>query len=186
MMRPVLRQLLLPALRGLPGRSACCAAAALACVSACSSGNVNERYRIASSADNATDGSADEGGGDAAKGFVAVEASVILVEEAPFVCPAIAGISINPATLTLEQVAQLGVTVAGPAPSAIQWTATPSSGGSGGVFSDPSSPSPTFRCTGPGTVSVAVQVGLADRDAGDICAGADNTWQAATVVCASY
>jgi hypothetical protein len=185
MSRPVRKLLLpaLPALRGLPGGGVCCAVAALACLGACSSGNASERYRVASSADNATDGSTDDGGGDAGKGFVAVEASVVLVEEAPFVCPAIAGISINPATLTLEQIAQLGVTVAGPAPSAIQWTATPSSGG---VISDPSSAAPTFRCSGPGLVSVAVQVGLADKDAGDVCAGADNTWQAATVVCASY
>ncbi len=115
-------------------------------------------------------------------GNVAVGAKVILVEESPFRCPAIAGISINPAALAPGQAAQLGVTTTGATPPAsyIRWMVIPASGGR---LTDAGSPSPGFFCNDAGVVTVGVQVGLTEPNVGNICAGVADSWQAETIVC---
>jgi hypothetical protein len=119
------------------------------------------------------DGAAEGAGG------IAVDASVVLVQ-GPFVCPAIDAFSIDPAAVVLHQAAQLEVTTVGPAPSMIQWTVTPPSGGD---FSDPTVPNPVFLCGAVGAMTVAVQVGIVDPNLGNVCAGVANTSYSGVIRC---
>jgi hypothetical protein len=122
-------------------------------------------------------GSADGAAGDT--GSIAIEASVKLVD-GPFVCPAIASFSITPAAAVLNQAAQLGIVTVGPSPSTIHWSVSPSSGG---VFSDPSSPSPVFRCESLGVMTISVQVGVVDPNLGSVCVGVAGTSYSGTIRC---
>jgi hypothetical protein len=120
---------------------------------------------------------------DIQTGSVAVDASVILVNQPPIVCPAIASFSVDPAELAVGQGAQLGV--AANAPSTVEWSVTPPTGGS---FVNPvdggpgaTSLAPEFLCATPGsTVTVTVTIGLLDSGA---CTGVAFTSLSAAIVC---
>jgi len=105
-------------------------------------------------------------------GAIFVDASVRLVSRDGYVCPGISSFSVNPGELAAGQTSQLGVTTIGPMPSVVQWTVTPSSGGS---FSDATSLTPTFQCSGPGEVTIQVKVELVVPDAGNVCDGVSYT-----------
>ncbi len=120
---------------------------------------------------------------DIQTGSFAVDAGVILVNQPPILCPAIASFSINPAALAVGQGAQLGVLAS--APSTVEWSVTPPTGGS---FVNPvdggpgaTSLAPEFLCSTPGTtVTVTVSIGLVDSGA---CTGVAFTSLSATIAC---
>jgi hypothetical protein len=109
--------------------------------------------------------------GDGGTGGISIDGGVVFNEE-PFVCPAIAGLTINPASVPLADDVHLRVDTVGPPPSVLVWSATPPSGG---AFSDAGATEPTFHCAATGVVGVTVHVGIADPSFGDVCSGVANT-----------
>ncbi len=81
------------------------------------------------------------------------------------VCPVADGISANPAQVTVGASIALSISAhdsdSGPSPLAYSWTA------SSGTLSDAASPTPTFTCTAPGTVTLSV--GVSDGDLANGC-----------------
>jgi hypothetical protein len=114
------------------------------------------------------------------EGAVAIDASVVLVEGEEYACPGISSFSINPASVLVGQPAQLGVKTVGPAPSGIEWTASPASGG---TLSSTTSATPTFLCAQSGEVVMTVGVSLVVPGAGNVCEGAMYTSYSGTVDC---
>jgi hypothetical protein len=117
-------------------------------------------------------------------GNLAVDAGVVVVNQAPYVCPAITGVSISPAEVTTTESAALTATSAGGAGGSVTllWTAT------GGTIDNPTSPSATFHCAGSGTATVALTVGLLGTGAdggsvGQVCTGVANTTLTQQIVC---
>jgi hypothetical protein len=113
-------------------------------------------------------------------GAIFVDASIMLVSREGYVCPGISSFSIDPAELSAGQTSQFGVTTVGPTPSRVQWTVSPAAGG---TFSSATSESPTFECTGAGTVTVTVQVELVVADAGNVCEGVSYTTYSNPIHC---
>ncbi len=105
-------------------------------------------------------------------GSVGLDAGVNLVTLPPYACPGISSFSISPADLQPGQLAQLGVANVGATVTRIQWSER---GGSGGQFSDPNAASPTFRCLGPGVVTVTVQLEYRPDGGSNVCSGVANT-----------
>jgi hypothetical protein len=105
-------------------------------------------------------------------GSVELDAGVNLVTVPPYACPGISSFSISPADLQPGQLAQLGVATVGTTVTRIQWSAR---GGSGGQFSDANAASPTFRCSGPGVVTVSVQLEYRPDGGSNVCNGVANT-----------
>jgi hypothetical protein len=91
------------------------------------------------------------------------------------ICPIADGISANPAQATVGSSIALSASAHdadnGPSPLVYSWTA------SSGTLSDPASATPTFTCSAPGTVTLAVSV-----SDGDLAAGCADT-TTATVSC---
>jgi hypothetical protein len=118
-------------------------------------------------------------------GNLAVDAGVVLVNQAPFVCPGITGVSISPAEVMAPESAALTATSTsgGGGTATLLWTAT------GGTIDNPTSPSATFHCNGGGQVAtVTLTVGLLGTGAdggsvGQVCSGVANTTITHDVVC---
>ena len=111
---------------------------------------------------------------------VFIDASVILVGGGQYACPGISAFSIDPAEVAIGQPAQLGIETIGPAPSTIEWTVSPASGG---TLSDASAAQPTFQCRDAGRVTVAAGVTLVVPGAGNVCQGVRYTTYSGAVVC---
>ncbi|HEX3775315.1 MAG TPA: hypothetical protein VHV51_12675, partial [Polyangiaceae bacterium] len=90
----------------------------------------------------------------------------VLVNGSLNVCPAIDGVSASPAEVLVGGSVAVSAaahdTDSGPSPLAYHWTA------SSGTFSDPSSASPRFTCTTPGTATLTVTA--SDGDPATSCA----------------
>ncbi len=94
----------------------------------------------------------------------------------PVRCPGISVFSISPALLGPGQQAQLNVATDGPA-GIIEWSVSPISAGQ---VSSPTALTPTFECSGAGTATITVTVGLAGNGA---CIGMPFTTLSGTVDC---
>ncbi len=132
-------------------------------------------------------------------GSVAVDAGITLVNQAPFQCPGITGVSISPAELNPPQLANLGAGVtnnaSGGTPT-LMWSATCNGpAGTAPIITNPTSPNATFSCgtVVPPTGSVytcqlTLTVGLNGTGAdggsvGQVCTGLPNTAISETIVC---
>jgi hypothetical protein len=122
-------------------------------------------------------------------GNLAVEAGVILVNQAPFVCPGITGVSISPAELLSPETAALsaGVTGSSGGTPTLQWTTSCS----GAEITPANAANATFLCgsTPPGTqCTVTLTVGLNGTGAdggsvGQVCTGVVNTTTTESITC---
>jgi hypothetical protein len=124
---------------------------------------------------------------DVDNGSVAIDAAVTLQSQSPFVCPAIAGVSISPAELMPPETAALGAQIVGGdgGVPTVQWTSTC------GTIANPTSASATFSCgavTGTCTVTLTVGLdgtGLDGGSVGQVCTGIANTTTSETITCES-
>jgi hypothetical protein len=118
-------------------------------------------------------------------GSIAIDAGVSLVNQAPFVCPAIAGFGVSPAELMPPETASLVASdIAGSGGTGtLQWTS------SCGTITNPNSPNATFSCgaiTGTCVVTLTVGLngtGLDGGSVGQVCAGVANTSASETISC---
>jgi hypothetical protein len=94
----------------------------------------------------------------------------------PVRCPGISVFSISPALLGPGQQAQLNVAIDGPA-GIVEWSVSPISAGQ---VSSPTALTPTFECSGAGTATITVTVGLWGNAA---CVGVPFTTLSGTVEC---
>src|SRR5262249_53030729 len=83
------------------------------------------------------------------------------------ICPLIDGISANPGEAFVGAHIALASTAhdadGGPSPLSYSWSASPASGG---TFSDPTSPSPSFACAAAGPVTLTLALSDGDPAAG--------------------
>jgi hypothetical protein len=122
-------------------------------------------------------------------GNIAVDAGVVLLNQAPFVCPGITGVSVSPAEVLPPETAGLTGTSTGSSggTQTLLWT-TDCAGAS---ISNPTSPNATFACgsTPGGTAChVTLTVGLNGTGAdggsvGQVCGGVANTTTTETIFC---
>jgi hypothetical protein len=118
-------------------------------------------------------------------GNIAVDAGVLLTNQAPFVCPAIAGVAVSPAELFPPETASLSATEIGGSvgTATVQWTSTC------GTIGNPNSLNATFSCgtaTGPCVVTLTVGLngtGLDGGSVGQVCTGIANTSASETINC---
>jgi hypothetical protein len=94
----------------------------------------------------------------------------------PVRCPGVSVFSISPSLLGPGQQAQLNVAIDGPA-GVVEWSVSPISAG---LVSSPTALTPTFECSGAGTATITVTVGLAGNAA---CVGVPFTTLSGTVDC---
>jgi hypothetical protein len=114
-------------------------------------------------------------------GNIAVDAGVVLVNQAPFVCPGITGVSISPSEILSPETAGLtaGVTGSSGGTQTLAW----STSCAGASITNPTSANATFACgsTPPGTLcGITLTVGLLGTAAdggsvGQVCGGVANT-----------
>jgi hypothetical protein len=118
-------------------------------------------------------------------GSIAVDAGVVLVDQPPFVCPALTGVGISPAEVRPPELASVNATTtsgAGGTPTLL-WTSTC------GTFANPTQANTTFSCgatTGSCTVTVTVGLngtGLDGGSVGQVCSGVANTSTSEVIVC---
>jgi hypothetical protein len=123
-------------------------------------------------------------------GNIAVEAGVVLVNQAPFVCPGITGVSVSPASIMPPETAALTATFTGSSggTQTLLWT-TDCAGAS---ISNSTSPSATFACgsTPGGICHATLTVGLDGTAAdggtvGQVCTGVANTTTTESIACES-
>jgi hypothetical protein len=121
-------------------------------------------------------------------GFIAVDAGVVLVNQAPFVCPAITGVSVSPAEVFPPETAGLIGTFTGSSGGTptLLW----STDCTGASISNPTSPNATFACgsTPGGTCHVTLMVGLEGTavdggGVGQVCGGVANTTTTESILC---
>jgi hypothetical protein len=124
----------------------------------------------------AADGAWGEGG--AGYGSVDIDASIVLLAEAPVSCPGISSFSIAPAEVPMGQPASLAIEIVGPL-ATIQWTVEPATGGQ---FSNSVAAITTFQCAIPGPMTVIANVGLPDSGA---CSGGQFTSFSGLINCES-
>jgi hypothetical protein len=123
-------------------------------------------------------------------GTVAVDASIALIDQPPFGCPAIAGVSISPAELLPPETATLGVVVT-PGSGGVQtllWSATCGNGTP--AITNPTQPNATFSCGTAVATTCAVTLalgfngtGLDGGSVGPVCSGVANTTVTQTIAC---
>jgi hypothetical protein len=122
-------------------------------------------------------------------GNIAVDAGVVLVNQAPFVCPGITGVSVSPAEILSPETAALtagDVGGSGGTPT-IQWTTSCA----GANITPANALNATFACgsTPPGTLcTVTLTVGLNGTGAdggsvGQVCSGVNFTTTTETINC---
>ncbi len=129
-------------------------------------------------------------------GSVAIDAGVIVTNQAPFQCPGITGVAISPAELNPPQVANLsgGVVAGAGGTQDLLWTATCPTGSP--IITNPTSPNATFSCgsavpaAGQPNIdcTVQLQVGLIGTGAdggsvGEVCSAVANTVITETIAC---
>jgi hypothetical protein len=118
-------------------------------------------------------------------GNIAIDAGVTLGNQAPFVCPAIAGFGVSPAELLPPETASLAATEVGGSggTTTLQWTSTC------GTITNANAPNATFSCgstTGPCVVTLTVGLngtGLDGGSVGQVCTGVANTSASETINC---
>ena len=121
-------------------------------------------------------------------GNIAVDAGVILVNQAPFVCPGITGVSISPAELLPPETATLtaGVTGSSGGTQTLLWTSC-----AGSNITNPTSANAVFSCGSvtPGTsCAVTLTVGLNGTgpdggSVGQVCTGVGVSTTTENIVC---
>jgi hypothetical protein len=123
-------------------------------------------------------------------GFIAVDAGVVLVNQPPFACPGITGVSVSPAEIASNgQIAALTGTFTG-SNGGVQ-TLLWSTDCTGAILTNPTSPDATFACgsTQPGTtchVTLTVGLdgtGLDGGSVGQVCTGVPLTTTTETINC---
>jgi hypothetical protein len=122
-------------------------------------------------------------------GNIAVDAGVVLVNQAPFVCPGITGVSVSPAEILPPQTAALsaGVTGSSGGTQTLLWTTSCA----GASIAAPTSPNTSFACgsTTPGTLcTVTLTVGLNGTgpdggSVGQVCTGVGVSTTTETIAC---
>jgi hypothetical protein len=122
-------------------------------------------------------------------GNIAVDAGVVLVNQAPFICPGITGVSVSPAEVLPPQTAGLTGTFTGSSggTQTLLWTTDCA----GANIANPTSPNAVFACgsTPAGTTChVTLTVGLLGTGAdggsvGQVCTGLTNTTTTESIVC---
>jgi hypothetical protein len=108
---------------------------------------------------------------------VDIEGGVTLSQQVALACPGIAAFSIVPAAVLVGQPARVDILTVGPTPL-ITWTIT------GGTIEpstlDGGAGTWAFLCSGPGTASVSVAVGLPDTN---LCEGQEFTTYSTSITC---
>jgi hypothetical protein len=131
---------------------------------------------------------------DVNSGSVAVDAGVQVVNQAPFQCPGISGVSISPAELKPPESAALaaGVVAGSGGVQTLLWSATCQSGTP--IIVNPTSPNATFQCGtavptgGVDDCTLTLTIGLDGNGAdggnvGPVCTGIANTTISETIAC---
>jgi hypothetical protein len=121
-------------------------------------------------------------------GNIAVDAGAVLVNQAPFVCPAITGVSVSPAELLPPETAALSVGVTGSdgGTPTLQWTTSCA----GATITPTNAPNATFACgsTTQFQCSVTLTVGFNGTGAdggnvGQVCTGVAFTTATESIRC---